>query len=132
MPKFIVREYITPKSYFTLELEISKKLTIWSLAKEIQDNPQLKRLAFKVLKKDKSTAQIFDEGIYVPEVEITKGVRKQIKEGREGDKVMKEGLGKGEIKFTLNGKKVKGSYALIKTKNFPPGKKNAWLLIKHR
>ena len=45
---------------------------------------------------------------------------------------MEDGLKKGEIKFFLQGKKLKGSFALIKTKGFPPGVKNAWLLIKHK
>ena len=42
---------------------------------------------------------------------------------------MQEGLKKGEIKFALHGKKLKGSFALVKTRGFGP--KNSWLLIKH-
>ena len=46
---------------------------------------------------------------------------------------MAEGLKKGELKFTLHGKKLQGSFALIKTKNFPPGStKDNWLMIKHQ
>jgi len=74
---------------------------------------------------------IWDEGSYIPEIEISKGVRQEIKDPDEGEKVMSEGLEKGEIKFFLQGKKLKGSFALVKTKGFPPGVKNAWLLIKH-
>jgi len=55
---------------------------------------------------------------------------------------MKEGLKKGEIKFFLHGKKVNGSFALVKTKGFArtehirnhsvrSGPKDLWLLIKH-
>lgn len=40
-----------------------------------------------------------------------------------------EGYKKGEIKFELKGKKLKGSYVLVKTRGL---QKNAWLLIKHR
>jgi bifunctional non-homologous end joining protein LigD len=75
---------------------------------------------------------IWDEGTYIPEVEVSKGVREEIKDPKEGDRVMKEGMKKGEIKFFLEGKKLKGSFALVKTKGFPPGVKNAWLLIKHK
>ncbi len=77
---------------------------------------------------------IWDEGEYFPEVEISKGEREQIKDPKEGQKVMQDGFKKGEIKFFLNGKKLKGSFALIKTKGFPPGEsgKKAWLLIKHK
>ena len=40
---------------------------------------------------------------------------------------------KGEIKFTLHGKKLQGSWVLVRTRGF--GKtplRSAWLLIKHR
>lgn len=43
---------------------------------------------------------------------------------------MKEGLKKGEIKFFMHGHRLKGSFALVKTRGFGP--KNSWLLIKHR
>jgi bifunctional non-homologous end joining protein LigD len=60
---------------------------------------------------------------------VSKGVRKSIPEREEGEKVMKEGMEKGEIKFILHGKKLKGSFALVKTRGWGP--KNSWLLIKH-
>jgi bifunctional non-homologous end joining protein LigD len=72
---------------------------------------------------------IWDEGYYIPEVEIAKGVRKEISDRKEGEKIMKEGLEKGEIKFSLHGKKLHGSFALVKTRGWGP--KNSWLLIKH-
>jgi bifunctional non-homologous end joining protein LigD len=73
---------------------------------------------------------IWDRGYYLPEVEIEKGVRKTIEDSTEGTKVMEEGMAKGEIKFQLFGEKLKGSFALVKTRGFGP--KNAWLLIKHK
>lgn len=80
---------------------------------------------------------IWDRGYYVPEVEVAasnaasaKGVREQVSDRDQGQKVMKEGMKKGEIKFYLYGKKLKGSFALIKTRGFAG--KNAWLLIKHK
>ncbi|MGH2638981.1 MAG: DNA polymerase ligase N-terminal domain-containing protein [Rhabdochlamydiaceae bacterium] len=72
---------------------------------------------------------IWDAGYYIPEVEISKGVRKEIPDLKEGEKVMEEGLKKGEIKFVLHGKKLHGSFALVKTRGWGP--KNSWLLIKH-
>ena len=72
---------------------------------------------------------IWDEGTYTPEVEISKGVRKEIPSRAEGEKVMEEGLKKGELKFVLHGKKLNGSFALVKTRGWGP--KNSWLLIKH-
>jgi len=54
------------------------------------------------------TVMIWDQGTYVPENDI------------------KTGLLKGELKFTLNGTKLKGSWVLVRTRD------RQWLLIKHR
>ncbi len=44
-----------------------------------------------------------------------------------------EGLRRGDLKFTLHGEKLKGSWVLVRMKPRPgeEGKEN-WLLIKHR
>src|SRR5438045_9198495 len=39
-------------------------------------------------------------------------------------------LEKGEIKFSLNGEKLRGSFVLVKLKHSEKG--NEWLLIKHK
>lgn len=72
---------------------------------------------------------VWDEGYYIPEIEIAKGERKEIPDRIEGESVMKEGLKKGELKFIIHGKKLHGSFALVKTRGWGP--KNSWLLIKH-
>ena len=72
---------------------------------------------------------VWDQGTYYPELEKD-GTRIQIKDKKEAQKVMAQGLKKGEIKMYLMGKKLKGSFALVKTHGF--GGKNAWLLIKHK
>src|SRR5690606_23286286 len=60
----------------------------------------------------------WDEGYYQP-LEKTSDPEKQL---------LKE-LKEGSLKFTLNGKKLKGEFALVKMK----GKEdNSWLLIKHK
>jgi len=44
-----------------------------------------------------------------------------------------EALRKGELKFTLRGKKLKGSWVLVRTKGDYGGRgKESWLLIKRR
>src|SRR5215471_20126017 len=47
---------------------------------------------------------------------------------------LKEQLAEGEIKFTLHGKKLRGSFVLIHTGKRATGKSraNQWLLITHR
>jgi bifunctional non-homologous end joining protein LigD len=39
-------------------------------------------------------------------------------------------LNVGMLKFQLFGSKIRGSFALVKTKGFGP--KNSWLMIKHK
>jgi len=41
-------------------------------------------------------------------------------------------LEKGDFKFTLHGKKLKGSWVLVKTRGFGGSSKPTWLLIKHK
>ncbi|RBQ06841.1 hypothetical protein DRW42_13280 [Pedobacter miscanthi] len=44
------------------------------------------------------------------------------------EKFLPEELGKGSVKIKINGRKVNGEFALVKTKGIGP---NAWLLITH-
>jgi bifunctional non-homologous end joining protein LigD len=41
-------------------------------------------------------------------------------------------LAKGELKFKLNGVKLKGSWVLVRTGGYGGGSGRSWLLIKHR
>jgi bifunctional non-homologous end joining protein LigD len=146
---FVVQKHSATALHYDFRLQVGKVLASWAIPKGPSLDNKVKRLAMKtedhpldyrhfegIIPEGEYGAgpvMILDEGTYLPEVEIAKGVRKEIKDKKEGEKVMQEGIEKGEIKFVLNGKKLKGSFALVKTKGFPPGKagKNAWLLIKH-
>jgi bifunctional non-homologous end joining protein LigD len=41
-------------------------------------------------------------------------------------------LAKGDMKFRLEGYKLKGSWALVRTRGYGGGSKPSWLLIKHK
>jgi bifunctional non-homologous end joining protein LigD len=56
------------------------------------------------------TVMVWDNGVYAP----------------ENTKSVSEALKKGELKFTVLGKKLKGSFVLVRTRD------RQWLLIKHR
>jgi bifunctional non-homologous end joining protein LigD len=43
-----------------------------------------------------------------------------------------EALKKGDLKFQLYGKKLQGSWVLVRTRGFGSRSKPSWLLIKHR
>lgn len=146
---FVVQKHSATALHYDFRLQVGKSMPSWAIPKGPSLDNKVKRLALKtenhpldyrffegVIPEGEYGAgpvMIWDEGYYIAEREIAKGVREQIPDKEKGNQVMKEGLEKGEIKFILHGKKLKGSFALVKTKGFPPGKagKNAWLLIKH-
>ncbi len=146
---FVIHLHHATALHFDFRLQIGKAMPSWAIPKGMTLDPKQKRLSVRVGDHAFSYREFegnlpegsegagpvirWDEGYYIPEVEPTPGERHQIKDPVEGDKVMAEGLKKGELKFSLHGKKIKGSFALIKTKNFPPGStKDNCLLIKHK
>ncbi len=51
----------------------------------------------------------------------------------EGNETPEEALAKGDLKFTLEGERLHGSWVLVRMKNDRTGgKRTNWLLIKHR
>jgi bifunctional non-homologous end joining protein LigD len=54
-----------------------------------------------------------------------------VKGTEEAEETAEAGLRDGNLKFTLYGKKLRGSFALVRTRGLG-GAKEAWLLIKHR
>jgi len=146
---FVVQKHSATALHYDFRLQVGKVLASWAIPKGPSLNNKIKRLAIKtedhpldyrffegVIPEGEYGAglvMIWDSGYYFPEIEIAKGIREQIKDKEKGNQVMKESLDKGEIKFFLYGKKLKGSFALVKTKGFPPGERSekAWLLVKH-
>jgi bifunctional non-homologous end joining protein LigD len=72
---------------------------------------------------------IWDEGTYSPEVETSKGVRREVATREEAEEVARASMKEGNLKFRVYGKKLRGSFALIRTAGFRG--KESWLLIKH-
>jgi len=145
---FVVHKHRATSLHYDFRLEIGGVLASWAIPRGPTLDAKQKRLAMKVNdhplsyrhfegviaegKFGAGPVMIWDEGNYIAEREISKGVREQVKDRQLAEKTMTEGLVKGEIKFLLSGKKLKGSFALVKTRGFPPGRsENAWLLIKH-
>jgi bifunctional non-homologous end joining protein LigD len=142
---FVIQKHAATRLHYDFRLQIGSVMPSWAIPKGPTLDNTVKRLA--MLTTDHSLeysnfegvlpegygagpVMIWDQGYYIAEIEIEKGVRKQITDIKEAQKVMKDGLKKGELKFTLFGKKLQGSFALIKTKGF--GGPNAWLMIKHK
>lgn len=144
---FVVQKHKATALHYDFRLEVGGVMPSWAIPKGPTLDPSLKRLAMKtedhptdyrhfegVIPEGEyggGTVMIWDEGTYVPEVEISPGVRRKIEDKEEGEKIIEEGIKKGEIKFYLSGKKMKGSLALIRIKGFSKTKES-WLLIKHK
>jgi bifunctional non-homologous end joining protein LigD len=127
---FVVQKHAATHLHYDLRLEVDGVLKSWAVPKGPSLNPEDKRLAmqvedhpFEYRKFEGSIPKgeygggeviIWDEGTYAP----------------EGNLSTKEQLAKGELKFQLNGEKLRGSFVIVKLRK--PGAKNEWLLIKHR
>ena len=133
--------------HYDFRLEIGGVMPSWSIPKGPTLDPGVKRLAMPTEPHDieyrkfegviakgnygAGTVMIWDEGTFTPEVEVRKGVRELVKGTEEAEETAEAGLRDGNLKFTLYGKKLRGSFALVRTRGLG-GAKEAWLLIKHR
>jgi bifunctional non-homologous end joining protein LigD len=142
---FVIQKHKATSLHYDLRLEIGGVMPSWSVPKGPSLDNSVKRLAMPtsdhmmeyrrfegVLKGEYGAGpvMIWDEGTYNPEVEVSKGVRREVVEKKEVEAVAKKGLADGNLKFFLYGKKLQGSFALVRTRGF--GGKESWLLIKHR
>jgi bifunctional non-homologous end joining protein LigD len=133
---FVVQRHHASHLHYDFRLELNGVLKSWAVPKGPSMNPKDKRLAMMVEDHpyDYHTFQgTIPQGNYgAGEVEIwDNGTYSSIEDldYEEAVKKLNEGLDTGNLKFTLHGEKLKGEFALVKTKRMG---ENAWLLIKHR
>ena len=123
---FVVQLHQARRLHYDFRLEVGGVLKSWALPKGPSLDPTVKRLAVPVEDHELAyadfegtiadgeygagTVMVWDRGNWVPE-------------GAEG---VTEALRRGELKFRLRGKKLKGSWVLIRASRL------GWLLIKHR
>lgn len=143
---FVVQKHKATSLHYDFRLEIGGVMPSWSIPKGPSLDSSVKRLAlptsdhaleyrhFEGIIQDgeygAGPVMIWDEGTYNPEIEVSKGVRKEVTGRKESGEVARKSLQDGNLKFRLYGKKLRGSFALVKTAGF--GGKESWLLIKHR
>jgi bifunctional non-homologous end joining protein LigD len=143
---FVVQKHKATSLHFDFRLEIGGVMPSWSVPKGPSLDSGVKRLAMPTTDHEigyrhfegvlpeggygAGAVMIWDEGTYNPEVEVSKGVRREVTNKAEAEGVAKKSLADGNLKFFLYGKKLKGSFALVRTAGF--GGKESWLLIKHR
>ena len=144
---FVVHKHRATSLHYDFRLEIGEAMPSWSVPKGPSLDPGVRRLAMPTGPHEleyrhfegvipggsygAGVVMIWDEGSYVPEVETSRGIRRRISDRSEGEEASSSGLREGNLKFTLYGKKLRGSFALVRTKGLG-GAREAWLLIKHR
>lgn len=146
---FVVQKHAASHLHYDFRLEMEGVLKSWAIPKGPSLNPADKRLAMQVEDhpfdyKDfegiipegnygAGTVMVWDTGTYEPmeEVKGLKGKELKAITGTKAaqNKVLLKELGAGSLKIRLNGKKLKGEFALVQTRGRGD---NSWLLIKHR
>jgi len=135
--RFVIQKHQASHLHYDFRLEMEGVLKSWAVPKGPSMNPADKRLAMMVedhpyeyrtfegtIPKGNygaGTVIIWDEGTYIP-ADLPKASR------TEQHNALLSNLHKGNLKFILKGKKLKGEFVLVKSHR--PDMENGWLLIK--
>jgi bifunctional non-homologous end joining protein LigD len=136
---FVVQQHSARALHYDLRLECDGVLKSWAVPKGPSLNPTEKRLAVHVEDHPYEYGSfegvippgqygageviVWDCGLYSPD----EGQEYWFHDRAEAEKRVREGLAKGKLSFLLRGEKLKGSFALVRTKDA-----KSWLLIKHK
>jgi bifunctional non-homologous end joining protein LigD len=131
--RFVVQKHAARQLHYDLRLEWDGVFKSWAVARGPSLNPADKRLAVEVEdhpldygdfegtipagEYGGGTVMLWDRGFWIP----------------EGAKSTEDAFQAGDLKFTLEGDKLKGSWVLVRMRGDKfGGKRSNWLLIKHR
>ena len=128
--RYVIQKHRASHLHYDFRLEWKGVLLSWAVPKGPSRDPSVKRLAVQIEdhpveyaafegvipggEYGGGTVMVWDTGTWEPEVED-----------------VDDALSRGDLKFRLRGRKLKGEWALVRTRGFG-GKKPSWLLIKHR
>jgi DNA ligase D-like protein (predicted 3'-phosphoesterase) len=121
---FVVQQHAATARHFDLRLEVGGIMRSWAIPKGPSLDPAVKRLAVEV--EDHSLAHNAFEGA-LGDGAVIVWDRGSYEQG--GRVPWPQALSRGHAVFVLHGKKLRGGFALQRTR---PGKKPQWLLIKRR
>src|SRR5499427_3249692 len=132
-PRFVIQKHAATRLHYDLRLEVNGVFKSWAITKGPSLDPRDRRLAVEV--EDHPLDYGDFEGT-IPEGEYGGGTVMLWDRGfwePERDADPERALRKGELKFTLAGEKLKGGWVLVRMRHDRThGKRNNWLLIKHR
>ena len=132
--RFVIQKHAARRLHYDLRLELDGVFKSWAVTRGPSLDPSDKRLAVEVEdhpldygdfegtipagEYGGGTVQLWDRGYWTP----------------EGDESPEKALKGGDLKFTLDGDKLHGSWVLVRMKNdrYGSSKHTNWLLIKHR
>src|SRR5437667_9457728 len=127
---FVVQKHAARRLHYDFRLAINGTLKSWAVPKGPSLSTSDKRLAVQT--EDHPLEYGGFEG-KIPEGSYGAGTVMVWDRGSflvEGTLDAERQLQKGELKFILNGEKLRGSFVLVKLKHSEKG--NEWLLIKHK
>jgi bifunctional non-homologous end joining protein LigD len=129
---YMVQKHAATALHYDFRLEWGGVLLSWAVPKGPSLDPTVKRLAMRT--EDHPIEYSSFEGV-IPAGQYGAGTVMVWDRGTWDPESVDVGasLQRGDLKFTISGEKLRGSWALVRTRGF--GKtpaQNAWLLIKHR
>ncbi len=136
---YVIQKHEASRLHFDLRLELDGVMKSWAVPKGPSLDPSVKRLAIHV--EDHPIEYNEFEGT-IPEGEYgggtvmvwDRGTYTSAEDTGDPESALREGYRKGDFKFLLRGKRLKGSWVLVRTRGWggDRDRKNQWLLIKHR
>ncbi|MGH3488976.1 MAG: DNA polymerase ligase N-terminal domain-containing protein [Actinopolymorphaceae bacterium] len=132
-PRFVVQRHHARTLHYDFRLEVDGVLASWAVPKGPSLDPRQKRLAAQV--EDHSLDHIDYEGRLAPGeygagtvIVWDTGTYENLTERRGEPVPMAQGLENGHVKFRLHGEKLRGAFALTRTRF--RGRDDQWLLVK--
>src|SRR5438132_8984747 len=128
--RFVIQKHDATRLHYDLRLEFDGVFKSWAVTRGPSLDPHDKRLAVEV--EDHPLDYGDFEGT-IPESQYGGGTVQLWDRGYWESDDPDRGFKKGDLKFTLHGDKLHGSWVLVRMKGDRyGGKRTNWLLIKHR
>jgi bifunctional non-homologous end joining protein LigD len=136
---FVIQQHSATRLHYDFRIECDGVLMSWAVPKGPSLDPAEKRLAVRtedhpfdygsfegIIPAGQYGAGeviVWDCGVYSPDEDDETWFHDRAR----AEQLVREGLGAGKLSLLLRGEKVKGSFALVRTKD-----SKTWLLIKHK
>ena len=127
--RFVIQKHAATRLHYDFRLEFDGVFRSWAVTRGPSLDPHDKRLAVEV--EDHPLDYGDFEGT-IPKGEYGGGTVMIWDRGYYDCDDPERGLKNGDLKFTLDGQKLKGSWVLVRMRNRHGEKRTNWLLIKHR